>query len=1613
MYINKIDELIDRVIDDFYNDNIENNKFFIKLQGEINFVKHQKTINKMIDNYSKKINVTEIKTLINKQENINKILNTIKRYVAYYIFLMIGYNYSGKKESYINNIIEYSTSQTDMSFKIDNFFNSENNAAIIKYYQLVKDIIYIINLENLKGINLSKHKTSLNFLNQFGKEYIDENFKGNNLTKAHNLVKTIIFFELYNKQEKKEIFRILNEIEKEEGEFRYIEIVVSKKKFIDYSSIENLLTPENNRKGLASKLYDFLNDYLDGNYSEKLLTMDEKIEKLLNNNTIVPIVDDFLRYHKDTEKSDYDKNDGKSKKNTKIKYVVTKIDNVSELYSENAKKNKQVKKNIEKKFSAPLSHRKAILINDTEEIAIINKIHNQGLKSIKENEYYSDLVNYRLYPYSNFKDFQKYGFKLLIKNKTIDLVRYSTFQFKKANEKSSSNNSLQLRIGSKNMNIDIVGFMINASTEPKECQQLSKIKNIRHQKFKIKDKKTQIDNGYRATLTLLKNMFFKKKKINRSLYWIFDLEKDLIKMDTYNEISNVNKNESIKLIMSKLYDELINNMYNTIIYNISKKKNIYAHYLLKFLEKYQNKLFKLDKNSDEYKKIIAIIMNKKYINVDTGYDYNEDKIPGRDGKIIKLPSLPSGKKDNDIVYIKLSKKKKINKTEQMYLTNDAVCQHNLSWIQISAKKRTNPTEFNEELFAFIEKYLTENKEHDFVCKSCGLMLPIKKYIQGGVYDTKQGKFITFNMPLEIPLENIKEYEKYSKSIKNIDKLIEKICTIADIALYVGSESSTRIKRKELTKTVIDLVILHNKTLKKNNFKKRNEQADKNYGINRNLSNLFFFDFDNSIFTYSSKDTDKYKIIKFNNIVVYIIIALILELNDNHIVDLKNDKFCNMYLFQKIGPKLFNNLKIIQNTGTDTKNINDYNILSFVVYYFSCLLARFKIWNYDYGENKKKSLPLVQMMSIHTIIDMLNSILEVDINKITNKNYIYKMFTTKFYIKLESTYKNDDIMKRLINQKQQVRKFNPKGKGKGINIDNISAKEISGVMTDYDGKYMDYTFPKLCKNQLYSAPSREDTRTTYNKLSSITNCNTGNFHKWSVDGVKLKCDICSVVHGEETNVNTKKIENVYKKMMLGKIANNYCGLNKNNTNNVCDICDKKECSNLPFEDLTKIYKKIRQSKKALYNKESQIYVNLDESKKRKFEKYQNIANNVIKKFSSIDKFDYIDKFIENIHSVIGKNININNDNIYTKYDVYIIDHDRYGNSLKNNIIFRENDNIIRTKLNHDFFKTDVIYYTNRKEGDVQIFYNKITKLYLGYREPNKEYVKSSNKNIYIKINYSIYNRLLQLGYDTKFINIGEQVDELSKYYDKTKEEEQIINNIVGKISRNRIKRLKKIITDVHRSLYQLKFKFEISNSFDKINEIIKKFKQKLGNIKINGDQRVFKHWKAITSEIYYKKADVININTEFKYIEINDITKHDNSGNLLLFYLIQEMNNLIDINTEKFVKVNIVYFLINIINHSHNLYNTDTKNNNIRLSRFKYMLSSESYMVDAMKEEYGGHGIYNEYMDNDELTNEDRLERLDIDNERLDALDIDTGHDDNDDGSEYNYEDEQMHSPEYV
>ena len=201
MYINQIDNLFDGIINNFNIFLIKKN-VFNKFSKDNNFVKFQNEITN---------------------------IDIIKRYCAFYIYLGIAYNYTGDRELFITNMIETSKNNT---LGINNFYNSDNNAKIISFFQIIKDIIQLKEFKTIDRIKIIlandpiKYFNTINLLNDIGEDFfseyflIDDNF--------HNIIKTLIFKQIYLNEEKNDIIKILNESELEDAEYKYIDIVVSK-----------------------------------------------------------------------------------------------------------------------------------------------------------------------------------------------------------------------------------------------------------------------------------------------------------------------------------------------------------------------------------------------------------------------------------------------------------------------------------------------------------------------------------------------------------------------------------------------------------------------------------------------------------------------------------------------------------------------------------------------------------------------------------------------------------------------------------------------------------------------------------------------------------------------------------------------------------------------------------------------------------------------------------------------------------------------------------------------------------------------------------------------------------------------------------------------------------------------------------------------------------------------------------------------------------------------------------------------------------------------------------------------------------------------------------------
>ena len=394
-------------------------------------------------------------------------------------------------------------------------------------------------------------------------------------------------------------------------------------------------------------------------------------------------------------------------------------------------------------------------------------------------------------------------------------------------------------------------------------------------------------------------------------------------------------------------------------------------------------------------------------------------------------------------------------------------------------------EIYKELFKM--KKTLFNSTHDIQVKGYEVELYVQdsseQHISSGVYSVLFDEWINEPSLEEVSIDERKIKEKVEQWMDIIDitiddsddddfqssiKMIEKITYAAGLLYYIGATPAIKLSRQSIIKNIIDLVELQFKTLysKDSNVrKKRNENASIKYGFNKDLSNLFFFKIENDIFTYSSKETDKFKLFKLNNINCYLIFFLINDLSDIQIQYLNYDKLVNYFIFDKFGYSLFDNLLIRINNSDVLQPIKKYKVLCYVIYYLTGILVKYNMWFSDTIEYKPNNINIqLHRIAVHTFIDLLNSILET--NAGPNKTYLYEMFSGKFYQIIKNIYNNvaisDNIIKNLETQtkkkitfkfltpKQEKELETIRNSASGVQVAPVNTKRLEMMIKSIDG-----------------------------------------------------------------------------------------------------------------------------------------------------------------------------------------------------------------------------------------------------------------------------------------------------------------------------------------------------------------------------------------------------------------------------------------------------------------------------------------------------------------------------------------------------------------------------------
>jgi hypothetical protein len=1336
----------------------------------------------------------------------NNIINIIETIILYLIILLPGI----KQKDFTKYIIE-------LSKKNINLLDPETISKIIKIYNVYTDI------------KLKKNKDLINDIDEFFLKNKESEF---------NLIKIIIVNYVYLGEYRHHILELIENKELENTESKIIEIIDSKEDEIDYNNLEMLF--DINEKYLSEIFYQMIVDY-ENNIFEDNLSSEQKINKLFNKRILIPITDEFIRYNKYTDKI----------KNTNVKLdnirkVITNINTVVDIYS---------KKDIDhnKIFYQQLLCKKAILYNNVEEIISINKLLNIGLSATRSNEYFQDLLIYREYSYINFNNFKNYGFSFLPCH-SINAIRYSNFEFKKIN----MNNFLETRVLTINNRVNVVGVALpkNNLFNTNSVLQCTIIKNT-YDLDNIKN------NKYEVILKLIKQMLLNNINYKKLPYWIFDKNKDVFITDTYNDINELTFEEFYKYMIASIYDIVIDITYQKIINNVNKCTTLQSCYNIS--DYVQNKLINLSNNYIYNSNLEKVFIETTKIKKKIKYDKNEDIIPGITTDLIKLPKYKYNK--HKLINIYISNNNDNNNNDNYDDNNKySTCQHNISWEKMYIHKKKNPNYFNQLLFEFKKKYITVNLEGNFVCKSCYQPVNIKKYAFDWTTETEEGIGLSFT--LETQLKDLSEYEKYNKIILQLDKYIERIATGVNLPIYIGNIPQIKIRRQGIVKNIIDFINIQNKTLRindSNERKKRLEKVEKLFGIKK--TQFFIFELENDIFLYSSKEVDKYKRSKLNNIYIYAIMFLINEISLNQVLFFIEDKNINIETFKKNYKSLFSDLYIYVNNNKELKPLYNFPLLCYILYIFSGVLIKYNLW---YNPTKIKVFDYNLYSSIiHTYVDLLNSILEV--NTLKEKNYLYEVYATKFYIQLNKVFNSNKL---LINK----------------NINNINEKKQKDniITTILTGKIIE---PQFGFNNFYSRSALKFLLTmTNNKIQINYNDINKSLENWSndllyvlynyynLDGTKRFIDD---VKNENVNKNElfKMLKNIIhrRKILSDNIEKKRLEYNKNINNKLLEY--KQYNDNLN--------KDVKNNKKNIFNliQNLEKIVNINLSNNQYIIDHD-ISGNKLKNPIIIMEGDKKIQFKRN-DIKYGTNIYIyeDNNNLYV-YNAITLNMIAYKNNL-NKII---NVNLpLYLNINYSL-KHQLLFL-----GHEKIYYN----------------IKDLGAHKKKIINNLIRNRILNL--KNIIINIQRILQQIHNKYDNN----NININIIAKNYMNKFKNINitldnSEIKNIINNIYFVPFDYNLT------------LKEDSEYIYIGSLQIIQNNDNIILDFICNELIKLLNANTNDKYIltnlaliiidiikkEYNNYMKRNNSlnnievrkfietkSNLLIFNNKDNMDDFIDVNIQ--------------------------------------------------------------------------------------------------------------------
>ena len=196
-------------------------------------------------------------------------------------------------------------------------------------------------------------------------------------------------------------------------------------------------------------------------------------------------------------------------------------------------------------------------------------------------------------------------------------------------------------------------------------------------------------------------------------------------------------------------------------------------------------------------------------------------------------------------------------------------------------------------------------------------------------------------------------------------------------------------------------------------------------------------------------------------------------------------------------------------------------------------------------------------------------------------------------------------------------------------------------------------------------------------------------------------------------------------------------------------------------------------------------------------------------------------------------------------------------------------------------------------------------------------------------------------------------------------------------------LKQIIIRTQSMIFNIRNSGVITSMYNKDEkEIISEFTKKLKKFNTSDESNhnnIFKHSKYIINKlpVSYNIPENINIELNKNYLDVNILNGLSNSDCKLIFYLIFNLNRLLDYNKQPVIESELAHLLIKTIKYLFNLYYKPYTNYNIR--QFDYLLLNDNPHIDETLRIVGH---YQELLTQQEIDDPNKKEESYSTNEEL-------------------------------